>query len=66
MWVVNHKRPQKILKFADIDKEHMPAPDGETALKCNQCREHQYTVDVEKGDAVGGYTIFENAPSAVL
>ncbi len=66
MWVVNHKRPQKILKFSSCHPGHMPAPDEETALACNKCRENQYTVDVEKGDAVGGYTLFEKEPPVTL
>ncbi len=63
MWLVNHKRPQKLLKFTQkFKKFHMPAPDEETAALCNICKDCQYTVDVEQGMANGGWTVFENEP----
>ncbi len=64
MWLVNHKRPQKILEFEEgLPPGHMPAPCPETANKCNICRERQRAVDIEQGGDNKGFTFFENAPN---
>lgn len=64
MWLVNHKRPQKILEFEEgLPPGHMPAPCPETAAKCNICRERQKAIDIEQGGDNRGWTFFENAPN---
>jgi hypothetical protein len=57
MLIVEHKRPQKILKFTKSTEKHMPAPTIDTALKCNVCRECHYVVDVEQGKGIDSFTI---------
>ena len=67
MWIVNHKRPQKLLKFTHkFDNFHMPAPCEETAALCNICKDKQYAMDVEQGMAEGGFTLFEKEQRVVL
>jgi hypothetical protein len=61
MWVVNHKRPQRILKFNEgFEDYHMPAPCEDTAKHCNLCRERHFSVDVEQGSEYNyGFTLYE-------
>ena len=67
MWIVNHKRPQKLLKFTHkFNNFHMPAPCEETAALCNVCKDKQYAMDVEQGMAEGGFTLFEKEQPVVL
>lgn len=67
MWLINLKKPAKILKFTKILGDHMPAPDADSALLCNKCRESQYVVDVEQGTGSrSGFTVFEDDESYTL
>jgi len=66
-WAVNLKKPAKILRFTKSLGDHMPAPDADSALLCNMCRESQYTVDVEEGGGErSGFTLYEDDETYAL
>ena len=37
--------------------DHMPAPDEETALLCNKCRDSQHSRDAEHGQGLESFTL---------
>jgi hypothetical protein len=61
MYVINSKKPNKLLKFSSNMEHHLPAPDFETALECTICKKAIVAIDVEHGvDERSGFTLYED------